>query len=63
MRIIGCKHNANINDAVLAIRKHTGKSLAESKKIIDDVMECKSVVLPDDFVLREDLEDANFLVA
>lgn len=63
MRIIGCKYNANISDATTAIRKHTGKSLAESRKIIDEVMEGKSVDLPDDFVLREDLEDANFLIA
>jgi ribosomal protein L7/L12 len=63
MYIIGCKHNAKSVDAITAVKKHTGKSLLESKKLIESVMEGKSVKLPDDFVLREDLEDANFLIA
>lgn len=63
MLIIGCKHRANSISAINAVKKHTGKSLLESKRLIESVMEGKTVELPDDFVLREDLEDANFLVA
>ncbi len=63
MLIIGCKHRANSYSAINAVKKHTGKSLLESKRLIESVMEGKTVELPDDFVLREDLEDANFLVA
>lgn len=63
MRIIGCKYDANFSEAAVAIHKHTGKSLTASRKMIDTILDGKSVELPDDFVLREDLEYANFLFA
>lgn len=63
MIIVGYRHGAKSIDAINAVRKHTGKSLAESKKLIEQVMNGTPVELPNDFVLREDLEDANFLVS
>ena len=60
--IIGWKAGAKAADAVNAVRKHTGLSLAESKQLIDDVLSGNSRKLPDDFVLREDLEDCRFIV-
>lgn len=62
MIVLGYKTGANSIKAVQAIKKHTGKSLLESKRIIEDVLDGKPVTLPDDFVLREDLEDLKFLV-
>ena len=63
MTIVGWKKGANTIDAIRAVKKHTGKSLLESKRLIEDVLDGKPVVLPDDFVLREDLEDCNFFIA
>jgi hypothetical protein len=60
MYIIGWRSGANTLDAILAIKRHTNLSLAESKRLIKDALDGKSVMLPDDFVLREDLEDLGF---
>lgn len=62
MIITGWKKGAKTIDAIKAVQKHTGMSLLESKRLIEDAVEGKIVTLPDDFVLREDLEDANFIV-
>jgi hypothetical protein len=62
MIVIGCRYNSNDEQAALAIRKHTGKSLADSNKLIQEIKNGNTVSLPDDFVLREDLEDCNFIV-
>lgn len=63
MTIIGWRKGVNEAAAIAALRKHTGKSLSESKKIIDSAIQGQSIVLPNDFVLREDLEDCNFIIA
>ena len=60
MYIIGWRKGAKTISAIDAVRKHTGKSLSEAKRLIDDALEGKPVQLPDDFVLREDLEDFGF---
>jgi ribosomal protein L7/L12 len=62
MYITGWKSGVKTIDAIQAVRKHTNLSLAEAKRLIEDAIEGKSVTLPDDFVLREDLEDLGFKV-
>lgn len=60
MIIVGWKAGANTVDAIQAVRNHTGMSLRESKQLIESALDGKAVKLPDDFVLREDLEDLGF---
>jgi ribosomal protein L7/L12 len=60
MYITGYRAGAKTIDAINAVRKHTGKSLLESKRLIEAAVEGEPVQLPDDFVLREDLEDLGF---
>ena len=62
MYIAGWRSSANTQDAILAVKRHTNLSLAESKRLIESAVEGKVVALPDDFVLREDLEDLGFKV-
>ena len=62
MLVIGYKTNANFELAQLAIKKHTSFSTTDVKQILEHIKEGKGVRLPDDFVLREDLEDFNFLI-
>lgn len=57
MLVTGYKAHANFDKAKLAIKKHTQYTLLESKQICDAIRDGQSVTLPDDFVLREDLED------
>jgi ribosomal protein L7/L12 len=60
MYITGYRAGVKTIDAISAVKKHTGKSLLESKRLVEDALEGKPVQLPDDFVLREDLEDLGF---
>jgi ribosomal protein L7/L12 len=60
MYITGYRAGVKTIDAINAVRKHTGKSLLDSKRLIEAAVDGKSVQLPDDFVLREDLEDLGF---
>lgn len=60
--IIGWRTGAKTIDAINAIRKHTGISLTESKQLIEDVLAGNSRKLPNDFVLREDLEACKFII-
>lgn len=60
MYIIGYRAGVKTIEAISAVKKHTGKSLLESKRLVEDALEGKPVQLPDDFVLREDLEDLGF---
>ena len=62
MMVIGYKPNANFLEAQNVIKKHTAFSGSDVKQIVEHIREGKGVKLPDDFVLREDLEDLNFLV-
>lgn len=62
MTIIGYKKGANSLNAILSVRKHTGLSLSESKRVIEEVLEGKIVQLDEDFVLREELTDLKFIV-
>ncbi len=62
MMVIGYKPNANFIEAQNVIKKHTTLSLGDVKQIVEHIREGNGVKLPDDFVLREDLEDLNFLL-
>lgn len=62
MTIIGWRQGANSVNAIRAVAKHTGKPLLESKQLIESALEGNAVVLPDDFILREDLEECNFIL-
>lgn len=62
MTIIGWRAGVNTIDAVQAVKKHTGMSVKESKSLIDSAISGNAVNLPDDFVLREDLEDLGFKI-
>lgn len=62
MIIIGYRPSANFTEAHNVIKKHTQLSTGDVKQILEHIKEGKGVKLPDDFVLREDLEDLNFLL-
>jgi hypothetical protein len=62
MIVTGYKANANFFEAQIVIKKHTAFSLSDVKQICEAIKDGKAVKLPDDFVLREDLEELNFLV-
>jgi len=63
MIVLGYKSNARFDEAALALVKHTRMDKQAVKKVIADIKEGKGVTLPDDFVLREDLTDLNFLLS
>lgn len=60
MMVIGYKPNANFVEATNVINKHTNFSIGDIKQMVEHIKEGNGVKLPDDFVLREDLEDLNF---
>jgi len=62
MTIIGYRQGANSIDAIKSVRKHTGRSLSDSKLLIKQVMIGGTVQLEEDFVLREELTNYNFIV-
>jgi len=62
MVITGWRAGVRTIDAVQAVHKHTDFGLRDSKILIETALSGKSVKLPDDFVLREDLEDCGFTV-
>lgn len=62
MILSGWRPGAKTIDAVQSVRRHTGMSLKESKHLVDEVLEGKPRKLPDDFVLREELESMNFIL-
>jgi hypothetical protein len=62
MIVVGYRSTANFIEATNVIRKHTEFSLNDTKTIIENIKSGKGVKLPDDFVLRADLEDLDFLV-
>ena len=62
MTVIGYRPNANFVEAQNVLKKHTQFSLSDIKQLLEHIREGQGVKLPDDFVLREDLEELNFLV-
>ena len=62
MMVIGYRPNANFVEAQNVLKKHTQFSIGDIKQLLEHIREGQGVKLPDDFVLREDLEELNFLV-
>jgi hypothetical protein len=62
MMVIGYRPNANFAEAQNVLQKHTAFSVRDIKNMLDHIREGQGVKLPNDFVLREDLTDLNFLV-
>ena len=63
MIVVGYKSNADFNQAARAIKKHTNMDAQSVGQAVNKIREGQGVNLPDDFCLREDLEDLNFLIA
>ncbi len=62
MTIVGFRKGADSYSAILSVRKHTGRSLHDSKRLIEQVLYGNPVILEDDFVLREELTEQKFIV-
>lgn len=62
MIITGWKNGVKTINAIQAVKKHTSMSLRESKQLIETALEGEPVKLPDDLVLREELEDLGFSI-
>lgn len=62
MLVVGYKHNADFAQAAHAIKKHTSLDATSVRNIIEQIKNGRGVDLPNDFCLREDLEDLNFLI-
>lgn len=60
MIVTGYKPNANFILAAQVLKKHTTFTASDIKQLIEHIKEGQGVKLPDDFVLREDLEELNF---
>jgi len=60
MIVTGYKPNANFLEASNVLSKHTTFSAVDIKHMLEHIREGQGVKLPDDFVLREDLEELNF---
>lgn len=63
MIVVGYKADANFIEAARVIKKHINIDSQSANKIISDIRDGKGVTLPNDFVLREDLEDLKFLIS
>jgi transcription elongation factor GreA-like protein len=63
MIVLGYRSNANFNEAVRVIKKHTNMDSQSINQVVSQIKKGQGVNLPDDFCLREDLEDLNFLIA
>jgi hypothetical protein len=62
MIVHGYRANVDFNKVASALRKHTNMDAKTLKRVISDIESGKGVNLPDDFVLREDLEELNLLL-
>jgi hypothetical protein len=62
MLVEGWRGTPSSVEAVRAIHKHTGFSIEKSRKLVDRIIAGEPVSLPDDFVLREDLQDSGFII-
>lgn len=63
MLIVGYKSTADFNEGTKSVLKHTDFTANQTKKLLKDLKETGlGVALPDDFVLREELEDLGFIL-
>lgn len=63
MIVVGYKHSANFSEAARVIKKHTNMDAVAVRNMIEQIKNGTGVTLPNDFCLREDLEDLNFLIS
>ena len=63
MLIVGYKSNVDFKMVSSALQRHTNLDKKSIDKIISDIKEGSGVTLPSDFVLFEDLKEANLLVS
>ena len=63
MLVIGYKTGADFNSAAKVIIKHMSHSLQEASKLCDRIKKGEAVSLPNDFVLRDDLKELQFLIS
>jgi hypothetical protein len=63
MIIVGYKNRANFSEAARVIKKHTNLDAVAVKNMIEQIKNGNGVSLPNDFCLREDLEDLHFLIS
>ena len=57
MRVKGVRIVASEQQIADTIRKHTGKSASDCLEISKQILNGSAVVLPDDWVLEQDLKD------
>jgi hypothetical protein len=62
MIIEGYRYGANFDKASRVIVKHTNISMNDAVKLCNQLKNGVVITLPDDFVLREDLEDLKFII-
>jgi hypothetical protein len=63
MVVHGYKAGVNFVEVASVLRKHTNMDSRTVKQVVSDIKEGKGINLPDDFVLREDLEDLDILIS
>ena len=63
MIVVGYKANANFVEVGNTIKRHTNYDSQTVRSLVSQIQNGQGVNLPDDFVLREDLEDLDLLIA
>ena len=62
MLVVGWRTGANEFEATRVISKHTGWNSLQARLVVDKIFEGKSVELPNDKTLRENLKNLKFVV-
>lgn len=62
MNITGYKYGVDSVKAIQSLNKHSDMSLPKARQTIEKAIDGNIISLRDDFVLREDLEDAGFII-
>lgn len=62
MLVLGYRGNINTVEVTKSIKKHTNYNSTELKKIVSEIELGNPVNLPNDFVLREELENLSILI-
>jgi len=62
MLVIGYRGNINKSEVIKSLSKHTDFKKDDLKTIATNIVAGNTVNLPDDFVLREELEALNILL-
>jgi len=62
MLVLGYRGSINTVEVTKSIKKHTNYNSTELKKIVSEIELGNPVNLPNDFVLREELENLSILI-